>query len=218
MAYFSATDDAAQRGGTVAADIVCAVLLLAFSILLFGILGGVIAFILLESALTRRELQPDGGRIYDRRASAVSPDQRREVIETLKTLALSQLDSRDGPFAVLPLDRNPKPMHFVKPNLCYCPGLSITEDYRLADKFTLSLLELAEDRRGTVAWGSHRSPGVLRGAQVRGAFAIMDHQSKLWLFALQVEHFCADLISWSRSTASSWARPPRTSRCSSHSP
>ena len=135
-----------------------------------------------------------------------------------ETLALGQLDSRHRPFAVLPIDRNPKPMHFVKPNSCYCPGLSITEDYRLADKFTLSLLELAEDRRGTVAWGSHRSPGVLRGAQVRGAFAIMDHQSKLWLFALQVEHFCADLISWSRSTASSWARPPRTSRCSSHSP
>ena len=51
MAYFSPTDDAAQRGGKVAADIVCALLLLVFSIVFFGVLGGVIAFILLESAL-----------------------------------------------------------------------------------------------------------------------------------------------------------------------
>ena len=51
MAYFSSTDDAAERGGKVAADIACALLLLAFSIAFFGVVGGVIAFILLESAL-----------------------------------------------------------------------------------------------------------------------------------------------------------------------
>ena len=51
MGYFSPTDDAAQRGGKVAADILCAVLLLAFSIVFFGYLGGTIAFIVLESAL-----------------------------------------------------------------------------------------------------------------------------------------------------------------------
>jgi hypothetical protein len=51
MAYFSPTDDAAQRGGKVAADIVCALLLLAFSVVFFGYLGGVVAFILLEAAL-----------------------------------------------------------------------------------------------------------------------------------------------------------------------
>ena len=51
MAYFSPTDDAARRGGKVAADIACALLLLVFSIVFFGVLGGVIAFILLESAL-----------------------------------------------------------------------------------------------------------------------------------------------------------------------
>jgi len=51
MAYFSSTDDAAERGGKVAADIACALLLLAFSIASFGVVGGVIAFILLESAL-----------------------------------------------------------------------------------------------------------------------------------------------------------------------
>jgi len=51
MAYFSPTDDAVQRAGKVAADIVCALLLFAFPIVFFGLLGGVIAFILLESAL-----------------------------------------------------------------------------------------------------------------------------------------------------------------------
>src|SRR5436305_165341 len=52
-----------------------------------------------------------------------------------KPLALGQFDSRDGPLAVLPLDRNPQAVKFVKPNLCYCPGLSITKDHRLANKF-----------------------------------------------------------------------------------
>ena len=51
MAYFSGTDDAAQRGGKIAADIACAVMLLAFSTVFFGYLGGVIAFLLLEFAL-----------------------------------------------------------------------------------------------------------------------------------------------------------------------
>jgi hypothetical protein len=51
MAYFPKNDDAAQRGGKVAADIACALLLLVFSVVFFGLLGGGIAFIVLEAAL-----------------------------------------------------------------------------------------------------------------------------------------------------------------------
>lgn len=51
VAYFSRNQDGIERGGKIAADIVCAVLLLAFSIVFFGPLGGVGAFVLLEAAL-----------------------------------------------------------------------------------------------------------------------------------------------------------------------
>ena len=46
MSYFSRNDDAVQRGGKVAADIACALLLGAFSLVFFGLLGGVIAFVI----------------------------------------------------------------------------------------------------------------------------------------------------------------------------
>jgi hypothetical protein len=51
MAYFSSNDDGAQRGGKIAADIACALLLLTFSVVFFGLLGGVVAFVILEAAL-----------------------------------------------------------------------------------------------------------------------------------------------------------------------
>jgi hypothetical protein len=51
MAYFSSNDDGAQRGGKIAADIACGLLLLTFSIVFFGFLGGVVAFLILEAAL-----------------------------------------------------------------------------------------------------------------------------------------------------------------------
>jgi hypothetical protein len=51
MSYFSRNDDAAQRGGKVAADIACALLLCAFCLVFFGLIGGVIAFVVLEAAL-----------------------------------------------------------------------------------------------------------------------------------------------------------------------
>jgi hypothetical protein len=51
MPYFSRNNDAAERGGKVAADIACALLLFAFSIVFFGIFGGLVAFLLLEAAL-----------------------------------------------------------------------------------------------------------------------------------------------------------------------
>lgn len=51
MSYFSGNDDGAQRGGKIAADIACGLLLLAFSVVFFGVLGGVVAFVILEAAL-----------------------------------------------------------------------------------------------------------------------------------------------------------------------
>jgi len=51
MAYFSRNQDGLERGGKIAADIACAVLLAAFSIVFFGVLGGVVAFVILEAAL-----------------------------------------------------------------------------------------------------------------------------------------------------------------------
>jgi len=51
MAYFSSNDDGAQRGGKIAADIACGLLLLTFSIVFFGFLGGVVAFLILGAAL-----------------------------------------------------------------------------------------------------------------------------------------------------------------------
>jgi hypothetical protein len=51
MAYFSRNQDGIDRGGKIAADIVCGLLLAAFSIVFFGLLGGVVAFIILEAAL-----------------------------------------------------------------------------------------------------------------------------------------------------------------------
>ena len=71
-------------------------------------------------------------------------------------LSLHQLDGRDRPLAVLPVNRYPQPAEFVKPNFRYDPGLSSNEDYGLADKFILGLLEFAQDRRGAVVWRWHR--------------------------------------------------------------
>ena len=46
-------------------------------------------------------------------------------------------------------DRDSQAMYFVKPNALDCTGLSIGEDHGLADKLSLGLLELAEDRGRT---------------------------------------------------------------------
>lgn len=51
MAYFSKNQDGIERGGKIVADIACAGLLAGFSIVFFGLLGGVVAFIILEAAL-----------------------------------------------------------------------------------------------------------------------------------------------------------------------
>lgn len=51
MPYFTRSQDRLERGGKMAADIFCALLLLAFSLVCFGGLGGVLAFLILEACL-----------------------------------------------------------------------------------------------------------------------------------------------------------------------
>src|SRR3954469_25490247 len=51
MPYFTRSQDRLERGGKMVADIFCALLLLAFSLVCFGALGGVVAFVILEACL-----------------------------------------------------------------------------------------------------------------------------------------------------------------------
>ncbi|WOH48368.1 hypothetical protein [Bradyrhizobium sp. sBnM-33] len=51
MAYFSRGQDAIERSGKILADVVSALLLLAFAIAFFGWLGGAVAFLILEGGL-----------------------------------------------------------------------------------------------------------------------------------------------------------------------
>ena len=83
---------------------------------------------------------------------------------------LRQLDGRDGPLAILALDRNSQTMKLVKPNLLHGPSLSIGEDYGLADKFNLSLLELAEDGGGVFVRRLARVTRHPRGAVSTGGW------------------------------------------------
>ena len=60
MAYFSSETNGMERGGKVAADIFVALLILAFSIAFFGVLGGLAAFIVMEVMLLGVDnLMPD---------------------------------------------------------------------------------------------------------------------------------------------------------------
>lgn len=51
MPYFTRRQDGIERGGKIAADIACGSLLLAFSIVIFGAVGGLVAFLILYGAL-----------------------------------------------------------------------------------------------------------------------------------------------------------------------
>ena len=51
MPYFTRAQDRLDRGGKLAADIFCALLLLAFALVCFGGLGGLLAFLILEAWL-----------------------------------------------------------------------------------------------------------------------------------------------------------------------
>jgi hypothetical protein len=51
MPYFTRKQDSIDRGGKVAADIACAALLLVYSVVFFGAIGGFVAFLIIYSAL-----------------------------------------------------------------------------------------------------------------------------------------------------------------------
>jgi hypothetical protein len=51
LAYFSENNDSIDRGGKIVADIFCAAIMLTFAIAFFGMLGGLLGFIILEGAL-----------------------------------------------------------------------------------------------------------------------------------------------------------------------
>lgn len=53
---------------------------------------------------------------------------------------LCKFDGRDGPLAIVAPDRDSQTVMLVKPNLLHRPGLSIGEDYGLADKLSLGLI------------------------------------------------------------------------------
>ena len=51
MPYFTRSQDRIDRGGKMVADVFCALLLLALGIACFGLLYGLLAFVILEGAL-----------------------------------------------------------------------------------------------------------------------------------------------------------------------
>jgi hypothetical protein len=51
MPYFTRIQDGIDRGGKIAADIACGVLLLVFSVVFFGAVGGFVAFLIIYCAL-----------------------------------------------------------------------------------------------------------------------------------------------------------------------
>lgn len=51
MAYFPRRMDSIERGGKIVADLFCGFMLLVFPIVFFGVLGGLVAFLILEAAL-----------------------------------------------------------------------------------------------------------------------------------------------------------------------
>lgn len=51
MPYVSSQQDQLERNAKIVADIFCAAMLLAFSIVFFGLIGGIVAFAVVESCL-----------------------------------------------------------------------------------------------------------------------------------------------------------------------
>jgi hypothetical protein len=74
---------------------------------------------------------------------------------------LCEFDGRNGPFPIVASDRDPQAVQVVQPNAVHRTGLSIGEDHGLADKLSLGLLELAEDRRRTDLRSWHFGRGTL---------------------------------------------------------
>lgn len=70
---------------------------------------------------------------------------------------LGEFNGRDWPFRLVASDRDSQAVHFVKPNALHRTGLSIREHDGLANKLSLGLLELAENRRRTELYSWHWS-------------------------------------------------------------
>lgn len=51
MAYFSKRQGSTERGAKIAADLFCLLIPGAFSIAFFGVVGGIVAIVILEAAL-----------------------------------------------------------------------------------------------------------------------------------------------------------------------
>ena len=66
---------------------------------------------------------------------------------------LSEFDGRDGPLPFVASDGDSQAMHFVEPNALHRTGLAVGKDHGLADKLSLGLLELAEDRARAILHG-----------------------------------------------------------------
>ena len=68
---------------------------------------------------------------------------------SLGSARLREFDGGDRPLPMVASDGNSQAMHLVKPNPLHRTGLSVGEDHGPADKLSLGLLELAEDRGRT---------------------------------------------------------------------
>ena len=78
-------------------------------------------------------------------------------------LALLKLYGRDRPLPTVALNGDSQTVKLVKPNFFHGPGLSISEDYSLADDLRLGLLERTEnagiaDRMRSVGYSSASEP------------------------------------------------------------
>ena len=51
MTYFQRRQGGIERVGKILADIFCALIILVFSVVFFGLLGGLLAFVVLDSAI-----------------------------------------------------------------------------------------------------------------------------------------------------------------------
>ena len=73
----------------------------------------------------------------------------RPPVGGLFSARLREFDGGDRPLPIMASDSDSQTVKLVKPNPLYRTGLSIGEDHGLADKLSLGLLELAEDRGRT---------------------------------------------------------------------
>jgi hypothetical protein len=68
---------------------------------------------------------------------------------------LRELDGGDRPLTIVSSDRDSQTVRFIEPNVLHRPGFAIGEDYGLADKFSLRLLEHVEDRGHSEVYRGH---------------------------------------------------------------